>query len=166
MKRHVLMAVMLAAGVTACSSSNDANNAKNEVTTSGVAQQWQLTMIDQQAISAEGSPTLNVNKDMEVNGYTGCNRYFGKAELDNNRFKIDRMASTRMACTENAMALEQTMSQVLGQWSDASVRNNTLLLSNDAHTLVFTPVNSSKATDDPLLKSPAVNSRFNKGEKY
>ncbi|OOF16053.1 hypothetical protein BZG79_05945 [Salinivibrio sp. MA427] len=114
------MAVMLAAGVTACSSSNDANNAKNEVTTSGVAQQWQLTMIDQQAISAEGSPTLNVNKDMEVNGYTGCNRYFGKAELDNNRFKIDRMASTRMACAENSMALEQTMSQVLGQWSDAS----------------------------------------------
>jgi Heat shock protein len=166
MKRHVLMAVMLAAGVTACSSGNDANNAKNEVTTAGVAQQWQLTMIDQQAISAEGSPTLNINKDMEVNGHTGCNRYFGQAELDSNRFKIDRMASTKMACAETAMALEQTMSQVLSQWSDASLRNNTLSLSNDAHTLVFTPVNSSKATDDPLLKRPAVNSRFNKGEKY
>ncbi|OOE64132.1 META domain-containing protein [Salinivibrio sp. IB282] len=166
MKKHVLMAVMLAAGVTACSNGQYAGGDNGSVTSSGVAQQWQLTMVDEQAISAEGTPTLTINKDMGVSGFSGCNRYFGNAELKSHRFKVAPMASTKMACSSSAMELEQTMSQVLSQWSEATMRGNSLMLSNEAHTLVFTAVNTQKPDDDPLLKSPAVSDRFNKGEEY
>lgn len=166
MKKHVLMAVMLTAGVTACSNGQYAGGDDGSVTSSGVAQQWQLTMVDQQAISAEGTPTLTINKDMGVNGFSGCNRYFGNAELNSNRFKVAPMASTKMACSSSAMELEQTMSQVLSQWSDATIRDNHLMLSNEAHTLLFTAANTQNTEKDPLLKSPVVDSRFNKGEEY
>lgn len=62
------------------------------------------------------------------------------------------------------MKLEQTMSQVLSEWSDATVRDNTLLLRNETHTLVFTQINVANSVADKTLKSPVVGSRFNKGE--
>ncbi|OOF25208.1 hypothetical protein BZJ19_09305 [Salinivibrio proteolyticus] len=138
MKKNLLMAVMVATGLTACSSYNPSGEYANEgISKDNIAQKWQLAMVDQQAISADGSPTLMVNSDMVVSGYTGCNRYFGNAQIEDNRFRIDRMASTKMACSSQAMNMEQTVSHVLSDWSMASISNDMLSLSNEQHTLIF-----------------------------
>ncbi|MGZ7261715.1 META domain-containing protein, partial [Streptococcus pyogenes] len=90
MKKVLLVATLASIGATACSNDFTADPSNpNAITVENIAQKWQLAMVDDQAISAEGAPTLTVNTDMVASGYSGCNRYFGNAQLENSRFRID-----------------------------------------------------------------------------
>ncbi|WP_077479734.1 MULTISPECIES: META domain-containing protein [unclassified Salinivibrio] len=144
MKKVLLVATLASIGATACSNdlTTDPSN-QNAITVETIAQKWQLAMVDDQTISAEGAPTLTVSTDMVASGYTGCNRYFGNAQLENNRFRIDRMASTRMACASQAMDMEFTVSDVLSDWSQINITDNQLTLANDKTTLTFNAVQSN-----------------------
>jgi heat shock protein HslJ len=37
-------------------------------------------------------------KDNDVNGFSGCNNFFGKYEITNNKLKLSKIGSTRMMC--------------------------------------------------------------------
>jgi len=43
-------------------------------------------------------PELEIGEQMMASGHSGCNRFQGKAVLREDRFIIDRVASTRMIC--------------------------------------------------------------------
>ncbi|OOF28336.1 META domain-containing protein [Salinivibrio sp. IB872] len=145
MKKVLLVATLASIGVTACSNNDFTAGPSNQnaITVENIAQKWQLAMVDDQAINAEGAPTLTVSTDMVASGYTGCNRYFGNAQLENSRFRIDRMASTRMACASQAMDMEFTVSDVLNNWSQINITDNQLTLANHKTTLTFKTVQSN-----------------------
>lgn len=101
---------------------------------------WILTRVDGQPLKlqeGDAAPSLNIDATFSANGQGACNRYFGQAELKGNQFRIDKMASTMMACPEPAMNLEGLMSDVLGNWSQISLKGQTLSFVNEKHSLTF-----------------------------
>lgn len=66
---------------------------------------WVATHINGERIKGN-TPTLTIEPDragFRAFGSGGCNRYMGQATLsDNNRLQFGTMASTRMACPDNA----------------------------------------------------------------
>lgn len=112
----------------------------NKVTEAQLAQNWVLTSIDgQQVAKDESAPTLNLNAAMEANGFAGCNRYFGKAELKDGKLRLDNMGMTRMACAEPEMKLEDSVAKSLSDWSAVSVKGGQMTLTSGEHSLVFAP---------------------------
>ncbi|ALS98323.1 copper resistance protein NlpE N-terminal domain-containing protein [Lacimicrobium alkaliphilum] len=66
-----------------------------------VGVKWQLTELMGQeiAINAQKPVYFTIGADMQVTGFAGCNRFFGKVTLEQGqRLAFDKMASTMMAC--------------------------------------------------------------------
>ena len=105
-----------------------------------VAHNWVLTQVDSKAVELPEpfkAPNLELNTDMSANGHSGCNRYFGQAELKDGKLRIEKMGMTMMACPEPAMEMERVMSGTLMDWSEATVAGNELTLAGTEHTLTF-----------------------------
>ncbi|MCW8329707.1 META domain-containing protein [Photobacterium sp. SDRW27] len=138
MKKRFLAALALPIILAACAASNEDTSvvAKSDI----VTHNWILTKVDNKAIELPEpfkAPTLELNQDMAANGHSGCNRYFGQAELKDGKLRIEKMGMTMMACPEPAMEMERVMSGTLMEWSDATVLGNELTLTNTNHTLTF-----------------------------
>ncbi|GHC67581.1 META domain-containing protein [Limoniibacter endophyticus] len=68
---------------------------------------WTLAEIDGEEVQAERVPTLDIVDTGDVSGVGGCNRFAGKAEIRDDEMSFGALASTKMACDETAMQLEQ-----------------------------------------------------------
>lgn len=74
---------------------------------------------------------------MHVSGAM-CNRFMGQGELQNNILKVERLASTRMACIDpTRAALDPIITDVLSQGAEVSLIKGQLTLKNANHTLVY-----------------------------
>ncbi|MVW70255.1 META domain-containing protein [Bordetella sp. 15P40C-2] len=61
---------------------------------------------------------LAQGKEYRVNGYSGCNRYFGNYRLQDGKLSISVRGNTRMACPDPARAaLENAYLKALGEVS-------------------------------------------------
>ena len=89
---------LLAAG---CASSGALGDASDQA----VGPTWQLVTLGTDAAGAEA--TLTFGDDGRVFGTTGCNRYFGSYDLDDDGdLTLSQVGSTRMACPPAEMAQE------------------------------------------------------------
>lgn len=132
------IAISLPIVLTACSGVQDKPSINAEQLQH---HQWQLTHINGQPLILDEnypSPTLTLDEEMMASGNAGCNQFFGQAELNNNRFRIERMGMTMKMCFGEVMDTEQLVSQSLTDWNDVIVTQETLTLKNDAHTLTYT----------------------------
>ncbi len=66
--------------------------------------------------------------DGMASGYAGCNRFHGTYRLSGDTFSLGPIASTRMACDDDAMALERTVLDRLDRAASAHVADDTLTL--------------------------------------
>ncbi len=83
-------------------------------------------------------PELEIGEQMMASGYSGCNRFHGKASLREDRFIIDRVASTRMFCRPEQNDIELLLLQVFGQESRISIdADKNLILKTDDTLLIF-----------------------------
>ncbi|MCZ6723205.1 MAG: META domain-containing protein [Gammaproteobacteria bacterium] len=83
-------------------------------------------------------PELEIGEQMMASGYSGCNRFHGEAGLRENRFIIDRVASTRMFCQPEQNDIELLLLQVFGQESRISIdADKNLILKTDDTLLIF-----------------------------
>ncbi len=101
---------------------------------------WILTHVDGKPISLPedfSAPNIEIGESFSANGNSGCNRYFGQAELKGDQFRIDKMASTMMMCPQEAMDIETIMTAVLSEWSTMTLTRQELKLKNDKYTLTF-----------------------------
>lgn len=101
---------------------------------------WTLKKIDGKSLNfLEGdlAPNLEIGEGFSANGQGACNRYFGQAELKGDQFRIDKMASTMMACPEPVMKNEMLISEVLGNWSTITLTKTTLELKGEKNSLFF-----------------------------
>lgn len=139
MKKRFLTALALPVILAACAA-NNSDSAKVVAESDLVTHNWVLTKVDSKAVELPEpfkAPNLELNTDMSANGHSGCNRYFGQAELKDGKLRIERMGMTMMACPEPAMDMEKVMSSTLMDWSEATVLGNELTLTNTNHTLTF-----------------------------
>ena len=103
---------------------------------------WILESINGKKIEAAALdnriPELEIGEQMLASGYSGCNRFHGKAVLREDRFYIDSMASTRMFCKREQNDIEWLLLQVFSRESTVSIdANKNLILKTDETLLLF-----------------------------
>ncbi|AJR08287.1 putative heat shock protein HslJ [Photobacterium gaetbulicola Gung47] len=142
MKKRFLAALAVPALLAACASNTDSKPTTAMISQTDLATfNWVLNKVDGNELQlAEPfkAPNLQLSADLGANGHAGCNRYFGQAELNEGKLRIEKMGMTMMACPEPAMELERVMSTTLMDWSTATVAGNQLTLTGTEHTLTFT----------------------------
>ncbi|KLV04574.1 MULTISPECIES: META domain-containing protein [Photobacterium] len=116
-------------------------------------QSWVLTKVDGKAITITEPrtvPGMSIDANLKVSGFSGCNRFFGQAEVkEGNKFRLTGMGSTKMACIQEDQAkVESVMTKSLQSWNNAALENNILTLTSEQHILTFMPENvvEEKAT--------------------
>ncbi|USH03760.1 META domain-containing protein [Grimontia kaedaensis] len=141
MKKMAIAMLVAPAILAGCATSTSGKGDAMEVSKANMQHHnWVLESVDGQPLNLpEGfaAPSLEIGESFTANGHGGCNRYFGQGELKGDKFRIDKMASTMMACPEPAMKLEGVMTKVLGDWSDVTLTKQTLVLENSDHVLTF-----------------------------
>lgn len=92
---------------------------------------WQLVQLDGRTFTAEGDQFTVVFDGKEgLSGKGACNRMMGAYEADaTGSLKIDRMASTRMACP--GMEAETRFAEVLSDATHYKIDGDMLLLLRD-----------------------------------
>ncbi|KLV03618.1 heat-shock protein HslJ [Photobacterium aquae] len=109
-----------------------------------IQQSWVLTKVDGKDVTINEPrtiPGMAIDADLKVSGFSGCNRFFGQAEIrDSNKFRLANMGATKMACIQDDQAtIEAVMTQSLQEWNNASLENNILTLTSEQHILTFMP---------------------------
>jgi len=117
---------------------------KPRIVTQGDLQhhRWVLESINGEPIDAvklaNQIPELEIGEQMMASGNSGCNRFFGKAELRENRFIIEKAATTRMMCPAAQNEMEWLFLQLLGQESTITVdADRNLFLKTEETQLKF-----------------------------
>ncbi|MGL5250788.1 MAG: META domain-containing protein [Enterovibrio sp.] len=144
MKKIAITALVVLTTLVGCSdkqlekttNSNGVNLNKTDL----MHHHWLLESINGERIqvpAGETQPSIEIGENFTVNGFNGCNRYFGQGELNGTQFRIDQMASTMMSCAEAASHFERVMADVLGNWSKMTLTKEGLKLQNANYTLYF-----------------------------
>lgn len=124
----------------ACSAETTSNieAQKSKIEPVQIQQKWALVAIDGQAVDTQIGSTLAVAPDDNATGNLACNRFFGTLQLQENRLRIDKMASTRKMCEGEVNDIEMIVSSTLGDWSEVSLNGNKLILTGKRHKLSYT----------------------------
>lgn len=100
---------------------------------------WELQMISQdgkQLSVSEAVPTLTFTEKGEVNGFTGCNQYFGVYKVDGNEISIMPNGSTKAFC-QGVMELEDAFLKGLADVKNYTLTENSLELNTNAKNLTI-----------------------------
>lgn len=98
---------------------------------------WKLTHVDNIQLATIIKSTLKIDADNKTSGNLSCNNFFGEAEFVDNQLIIKNMANTRKMCGELKNSVEMDVSEVLGNWANVMVDNETLIVSNKKHSLTY-----------------------------
>lgn len=122
----ILMA-LIATLLTAC-----ASGSLGPGPTSLLLTHWEADDIGGQPVLSGDPPTLRFTDDKgQVNGYAGCNRFFGTATINGDRLSFGPLATTRMACGEQRDAQEHRFLQALEQTRSYTFGGTTLSLHDE-----------------------------------
>jgi len=111
---------------------------KNDVTSDIVLEdladkEWKVEYLKSDGIQygiEDKIPTIVFAEDGKVNGFAGCNNYFGSYDLEGRRLYFEELGSTRMHCKET-MELEQAFLKLLGMELRGVFSESKLILSGD-----------------------------------
>ena len=99
-----------------------------------VGSDWRVESINQQGIIDNSMGSMRFyDADQRVSGTTGCNRFSGAFELDQNSLVMTRMISTRKACVPALMNQEQRFLSTLSAITQARTNKNGLLILLDTN---------------------------------
>lgn len=101
------------------------------------ASEWVLERIQGKVLDKAYSPTLSLSKDGKVSGFAGCNRFGGSFSEQDGQLTFSKLFSTRRACAQEKMELEQRYLSVLGQVTDFQVNENELVLTTEGSEKLF-----------------------------
>lgn len=137
MKTTKLITAILALSLFACTSAETTQNAAMiEITQ--LQKEWKLIEVDGENISTEIKSTLHIDSRLKATGSLGCNRFFGDAELKENTFIINKIATTRRMCSKEVSKIEKMVSGIFEDGAQVQASETQLILKNKSHTLKFT----------------------------
>ncbi len=98
--------------------------------------EWTLTEMNGKPLVApaggRGAPTLRLDAEKKkVSGFSGVNRYFGGYEMDGEKLKFSKLASTAMAGPPEAMATESAFHKMLASVTGWRIADGALALLQD-----------------------------------
>ena len=104
---------------------------------------WKLESINGKSITnlpIEKTPTLNINLlKKKVNGFAGCNTFFGAVKIEKGRLVFDKIGLTKKACKDNTT--ETAIINLLNDPAQKHVitKDGNLLIKGAKQTLNFKP---------------------------
>jgi heat shock protein HslJ len=99
--------------------------------------QWNLTGIDGQPLALGISSELKISSANKATGNLACNYFFGSPRVYENKFKIEKLASTRSMCRGKAGEVETIVAAVLSNWSEVQLADDGLTLIGKSHRLNY-----------------------------
>jgi len=115
-----------------CSSTGTVNSEQLKYT------QWKLSQVDGQVIPSSYSASLSFIDALQVNGFAGCNKFFGEGALRNNRLKVNKLGMTRKSCGEQLDQFELQLLNVLKNGVNVKIDSGKLIF-NSEQSFVFIP---------------------------
>jgi heat shock protein HslJ len=98
-----------------------------------IAKEWKLEYLKSDGTQfgmEDIVPTLSFSSDGKVNGFAGCNKFFGSYKIDGRTIQVGEIGATRMHC-EPTMELELAYLKVLGKELRGLFNESKLILSAD-----------------------------------
>lgn len=74
--------------------------------------------------------TIEFDKNGRVSGYSGLNRYFGKADIKNGKILIDSLSSTKLTGTRENMKKEERYLNMLKNASKIEKENEKIIITD------------------------------------
>lgn len=112
------------------------------VSSENLTQKWTLSTLGvPEALtipSGDDKVAIEFTQDGKVNGYAGCNRFFGTYTTQGNTISFDGVGMTRRMCDSESMAIEDSLSKLLHGDSVIEIQQETLILKKDQIKAVFT----------------------------
>lgn len=144
MKTKILFIVLAVMTVYACGSSKPTDTAmeKNPPTQVELGNgYWEL--VRQQGVPAIASPTDDGRKigfslqpdENRINGFAGCNSFFGSYTLNGASISFSQMGSTKMACVQNPID-EQAYLEMFGRAEKVRLKDDLLTLVDSANNVL------------------------------
>ncbi|WP_371373066.1 META domain-containing protein [Thalassotalea aquiviva] len=125
MKLVLALAVIFSMLLTACSPA--------PIKTSELAGNWQLaSFTGNETLQVQGDEPITLNFDstkQSINGFAGCNRYFGQYDLSDGKLSFSKMGMTKMLCQENN-EIELYFMEQLKSVAGAQIRSGKLQLTS------------------------------------
>lgn len=116
----ILATLMVSCGTTNKSKKTAQNPIQNK---------WELSLLDGKQVSSNQPIYIELTDDNKVSGFIGCNRISGNYEVKNNsQVKFNQLATTRMSCSPNEMALESEVLELLNTANNFTIENKKLML--------------------------------------
>ena len=100
--------------------------------------QWQLSHVDGLAIPPSFSASMSFIEALQVNGFAGCNKFFGEGSLEEGSLTVSKLGMTRKSCGEQLDEFEQQLLQTLKQGAELKMQDQQLVMQGK-QKLVFIP---------------------------
>ncbi|WP_282131940.1 META domain-containing protein [Pseudoalteromonas aliena] len=100
--------------------------------------QWQLSRVDGLAIPPSFSASMSFIEALQVNGFAGCNKFFGEGSLEEGSLTVSKLGMTRKSCGEQLDEFEQQLLQTLKQGAELKMQDQQLVMQGK-QKLVFIP---------------------------
>lgn len=134
MKLKLLIIMSLSLSLFACSNESNVKEAIQPIKLQDLQHNWQLISLDNQVIEANSYFQIEA---LEASGNLACNHFTGKVELQENKMRINHIASTRKMCEPELNNIEMTLSGALSAWYEITINAEKLILTNERHTLTY-----------------------------
>ncbi len=109
-----------------------------------VNNKWELESINGKKVAdlpIERTPTLNINLlENKMNGFAGCNTFFGAVKMEKGRLKFENTGLTKKACKDNTT--EALIVKLLNDNTPKHMitEDGKLVLKDSEGTLIFKPM--------------------------
>lgn len=117
---------------------------------------WQVEAMGGTAIVAGSEPQISFTQDGQINGTTGCNRFFGSYTQEGNALAFSGVGMTKMACMEEGiMGQEIAFGAILSGETQAKIDGfgNLVIRGQDGVSFSARPLS---AAGDTAESDPAV----------
>lgn len=87
---------------------------------------------------ADAHLTLGFDNEGRIFGFSGINRFFGKADINNGSITIEPLGYTKMGGSKDRMIIEDQYLTILKSAKTIEFKNDSLILTNErGETLIF-----------------------------
>lgn len=100
--------------------------------------QWQLSKVDGLAIPASFKASMSFIEALQINGFAGCNKFFGEGSLEDSSLSVSKLGMTRKSCGSELDEFEQQFLQALKQGAVLNLQDQKLVMQGE-QKFVFIP---------------------------
>ena len=100
--------------------------------------QWQLSRVNGLVIPPSFNASVSFIEALQVNGFAGCNKFFGEGSLEESNLTVSKLGMTRKSCGEDLDEFEQQLLQALKQGAELKMQDQQLVMQGE-QTFVFIP---------------------------